>query len=177
MLNMEEKIFRAWSYFRTGYSTYIAFILGIFSFTSTTYYLAINNIPFLLRIFPNVSIYIIFLTVFLPPLAITVGWIHMKKSLAYPSQVFVGIESNPYTYKIPPGISTEVSWPLTLLNMKMWEAILKSTGALTPEFEEELKIVRKKIESLLRGEMVESTPKGLRIVRDDEDENTRRRKK
>ena len=154
MLRIEEKIFRAWCYFRTGYSTYLSFILSMLSFTTTTYYLAINNIPFLSNVFPNVSIYIIFLLAFLPPLAIIVGWVHMKKSLAYTSQVFVNVESNPYTYKMQPGIATELSWPMWELIWSIVEDTLGKSGDLTTEQKENIQELLKKIHTLLDGDSV-----------------------
>jgi len=151
MSRLEEKIFRAWYYFRTGYSTYITFVLGIISFTTTTYYLAINNIPFLSKIFPDVFIYIAFLLVFLPPIAVVIGWIHMKKSLAYPSQMSVGVESNPYTYKLQPGISTELSWPMWGLIWSIVEDTLDGSRNLTTEQRTSIQELRKKIRILLDG--------------------------
>ena len=41
-------IYRAWYYFRLGYSTYLTFILGYVSTLVTVCYLAIKNMPPLL---------------------------------------------------------------------------------------------------------------------------------
>jgi len=164
MSKIEELVFRAWSYFRTGYGTYLAFPIGFIGFVSTTYYLMINNIPFLTSVFPSFSIYIIVMLLIVPPLGVLIGWFHMKKSLAYSSQEDVSIESNPYTYKIKPGIMTEVSWPTSLLVLKMWEALLEKEGALSPEIKQEITSIREKIEKLTEGELIGVRPE-LRLSR------------
>ena len=39
--------FRGWYYFRQGWSLYFAFILAAINTLTVTYYLAIENLPFL----------------------------------------------------------------------------------------------------------------------------------
>ena len=45
--------FRAWYYFRMGWSTYFAFIFAAINTLTVTYFLAIDNYPFLQEIFPT----------------------------------------------------------------------------------------------------------------------------
>ena len=45
--------FRGWYYFRTGWSTYFAFILAAINTLTVTYFLAIENYPSLKSIFPQ----------------------------------------------------------------------------------------------------------------------------
>ena len=50
---MKQNIgFRAWFYFRQGWATYFAFIFAAINTLTVTYYLAIENYPFLNNIFP-----------------------------------------------------------------------------------------------------------------------------
>jgi hypothetical protein len=79
-------IYRAWYYFRQGYSTYLTFVLGYVSTLITVYYLAIKNMPPLLDIFPHFLSFAAIGTVFGVPLAIAIGWIHMKRSRLYSSE-------------------------------------------------------------------------------------------
>ena len=51
--------FRAWFYFRQGWSTYFAFIFAAINTLTVTYYLAIENYPFLKTIFPSFEQYIL----------------------------------------------------------------------------------------------------------------------
>ena len=51
--------FRAWFYFRQGWSTYFAFIFAAINTLTVTYFLAIDNYPSLKTIFPSFEIYIL----------------------------------------------------------------------------------------------------------------------
>jgi len=51
--------FRLWFYFRTGWTTYFGFGMAAITTLITTYYLAINNMPFLQEIFPTFTHYIV----------------------------------------------------------------------------------------------------------------------
>ena len=51
--------FRSWYYFRTGWSTYFAFILAALNTLTVTYYLAVEKIPVLNIIFPSFAYYIL----------------------------------------------------------------------------------------------------------------------
>ena len=165
-----------WYYFRRGYSLYISFPFSVLGFTTSIYYLAIQNNPNLQIYVPNFVVCLLIIASIGAPLAMLFGWLHMKRSHAYSSEMDISVESNPYNYKIRPGVPTEISWPMSLLYMRMWEAILKSTDAFTPEIEEEMNVFKAKVESLLRGEMVEGAPKILRVIRDDKNKVTRKKK-
>ena len=161
---LEKFLFRMWFYFRKGYGMYISFPFSVLGFATSIYYLAIQNNPGLQIYVPNFMICLVIIALVGAPLAMFIGWLHMKRLHGYASEVDISVESNPYNYKIPPGISTEISWPITLLYMKMWQAMLESTDALTPELEEQLNTMNKSIESLLRGEVLKSAPAGLRVL-------------
>lgn len=161
---LEETFFRAWFYFQKGYSTYLTFLLGIVSFISTTYYLTIGNIPYFGNMFPTLVSYVLVLLIFLPPIAIGIGWIHMKKTLAFTSQTLVSVESNPYTYKIRPGVTKEVVGPLYLMSVHVWRAILSKEGILTPELDEELNRMEDALKRYVGGEYI-GAPKELRMVK------------
>ena len=53
--------FRSWFYFRMGWSTYFAFVMGAVNTLTVTYYLAIERVPALLDIFPTFIHYTIIL--------------------------------------------------------------------------------------------------------------------
>ena len=88
--------FRSWYYFRTGWSTYFAFILAAINTLTVTYFLAIENYPSLKTVFPSFEQYIIIIVSIGIPLLVTVGYIHFKRTHAFKSEVDVLIESNPY---------------------------------------------------------------------------------
>ena len=51
MAEPKSPFFRAWFYFRNGWSLYFAFIFAAINTLVVTYYLAIDKIPFLLDFF------------------------------------------------------------------------------------------------------------------------------
>ena len=65
--------FRAWYYFRMGWSTYFAFIFAAINTLTVTYFLAIENYPVLKEVFPTFTIYTIIAIGVGVPLLIGVG--------------------------------------------------------------------------------------------------------
>jgi len=146
--------FRGWYYFRIGWSTYFAFILAAINTLTVTYYLAIENIPFLQTIFPTFVSYVITIVSIGIPLLVAIGYIHYKRSAAYSSETDVIAESNPYNYKLPPrGWNQTVNYPLYLL---LTEMIIKSSKNEQFSDDEllEIKNLQKKIKLLIDGEFV-----------------------
>ena len=112
--------FRFWYYFRTGWSTYFAFILAAINTLTITYFLAIENYPYLKSIFPSFEQYILIVCVIGVPVLVSVGYLHFKRTQAFKSEVDVLIESNPYQRR------NTVNGELNLrLNLKIFSIILK----------------------------------------------------
>ena len=88
--------FRAWFYFRMGWSTYFVFFLGATNTLTVTYFLAIDNYPALKTIFPTFELYITITILVLVPALVLVGYGHYKKTKAFTSELDVLIESNPF---------------------------------------------------------------------------------
>ena len=88
--------FRAWFYFRNGWSTYFAFIFAAINTLTVTYFLAIDNYPSLKSVFPSFEIYIIIIVTVGVPILIAIGYAHFKRTKAFKSEIDVMIESNPY---------------------------------------------------------------------------------
>jgi len=149
-LNLRRLLFRSWYYFRIGYGTYLAFLLGFVSTIVTVYYLAINNIPFLKLIFPNFGLFSILALAFGVPLAIFSGYLHFKRSQAYSSEVDIAVEANPYYFKITPGKEKEMGIPLAIANIDLFLAMAKKLGVLTPEIESTFLEVREKYVNLTK---------------------------
>ena len=112
--------FRGWYYFRTGWSTYFAFILAAINTLTVTYFLAIENYPSLKSIFPSFEQYIVIIVSIGIPLLIYVGYIHFKRTQAFKSEVDVLIESNPYQRR------NTVNGEINLkLNLKLISMLIK----------------------------------------------------
>jgi hypothetical protein len=88
--------FRAWFYFRMGWSTYFAFILAAINVMVTTYYLAIKDVPTLKIIFPSFLSYVGILLAIGIPLLTVVGYVHFKRTSAFKAEADIGFEVNPH---------------------------------------------------------------------------------
>tara|TARA_B100000029_G_scaffold252542_1_gene249472 strand:+ start:1304 stop:1804 length:501 start_codon:yes stop_codon:yes gene_type:complete len=112
--------FRSWYYFRTGWSTYFAFILAAINTLTVTYFLAIDNYPGLKAIFPSFEQYVIIIVAIGIPLLISIGYLHFKRTKAFKSEVDVLIESNPYQRR------NTVNGEINLkLNLKLISMLIK----------------------------------------------------
>jgi hypothetical protein len=113
----KSPFFRAWFYFRNGWSMYFAFIFAAINTLTVTYYLAIDEIPFLLIIFPTFLHYV-GLAVFVGmPCLIIIGYIHFKKSPAYRSEATIGFEVNPFVRRSL--INSEINLELNLMILNL----------------------------------------------------------
>ena len=133
--------FRAWFYFRQGWSTYFAFIFAAINTLTVTYYLAIENYPFLKTIFPSFEQYILIVVLIGIPLLVLVGYAHYKKTPSYRAEADVWVESNPYQARVL------VNTQFTLaLNMKLTDVLLKlsSNQEITQKEIEEIKTIHSK---------------------------------
>ena len=112
--------FRSWYYFRTGWSTYFAFILAAINTLTVTYFLAIDNYPVLKAVFPSFEQYIVIIVSIGVPLLVLIGFVHFKRTQAFKSEVDVLIESNPYQRRNT--VNGEVN---LRLNLKILTTLLK----------------------------------------------------
>ena len=135
--------FRAWFYFRQGWSTYFAFVFAAINTLTVTYYLAIENYPFLKSIFPSFEQYIIIVVIVGIPLLIGIGYAHYKKTPSYRAEADVWMESNPYWARRL--INSQFS--LTL-NLKMINLITKISNneKITDKELDELRNLQKQFE-------------------------------
>jgi len=151
-------IYRAWYYFRQGYATYLTFLLGYVSTLVTVYYLAIRNMPALLEIFPRFTEFAILATVVGGPLAVAIGWAHMKRSRLYSSEADIAVEASPYSYKLPPGYMKEAWVPVMLAQLRLLRRLSEASGLLTDSDKIEVDELEKKMVTLVKGGYV-GTPR------------------
>ena len=114
--------FRFWFYFRSGWSSYFAFIFAAINTLVVTYYLAIERYPFLEAIFPNFIQYVVIIVSIGIPLLILIGYAHWKRTPAYRSEADIWMESNPYQARML--VNSEI---LLQLNLKLTELIIKQS--------------------------------------------------
>lgn len=149
-MNIRQFLFRAWYYFRIGYGTYLTFLLGFATTIITVYYLAINNIPALKSVFPSFLLFGLLAIGVGVPLSVLAGYVHFQRSRAYSSEVDIGVEANPYYYKVTPGKEREISLPLSIASIDMGLAMARKLGVLTPEAESAYLEAREKYVRLMK---------------------------
>ena len=138
--------FRAWFYFRQGWSVYFAFIFAAINMLTVTYFLAIDNYPTLKEIFPTFEHYVLIIALIGVPLLASVGYAHYKKTPSFRAEADVWMESNPYWARVL--INSQFSLSL---NLKMINLITKlSNNEKISQVElDELKELQKKFEGHL----------------------------
>lgn len=151
--------FRGFYYFRTGYVTYFTMIVGLINVLSSTYFLAIKKIPWMISLFPTFSHYAIFCVVVGIPLVIVVGWLHLKKVGTYAAEADISNEASPYNYKLVPGFLKEAFGPAYLAILRI--NIKKAKGEkLTSEELSEIQNIEEKLQKLIDGGYVGNPPRG-----------------
>ena len=139
--------FRAWFYFRNGWSIYFAFIFAAINTLTVTYYLAIDRIPILQTLFPSFLHYVLIVSGFGIPLLITIGYVHWKRSAARKAEIDIGYETDPYKARtlvnteILLKINVQLSFLLTkfMSNIKLNEEELKEITKLQDELSDFLR--------------------------------------
>ena len=126
--------FRSWYYFRTGWSTYFAFILAAINTLTVTYFLAIDNYPVLKAVFPSFEQYIVIIVSIGIPLLVLTGFVHFKRTQAFKSEVDVLIESNPYQRRNT--VNGEINLRLNLKILTMMLKISKKESFSESEIQE-----------------------------------------
>jgi hypothetical protein len=117
MPESKSPLFRAWFYFRNGWSLYFAFIFAAINTLTVTYYLAIDKIPFLLNLFPTFAHYIGATVCIGVPILVLIGFVHFKKSPAFRSDATIGFETNPFVRRNL--INSELNLELNLMILKI----------------------------------------------------------
>jgi hypothetical protein len=153
-MNFSKLLFRSWSYFRTGYNTYLAFFIGFVSNILVIYKLGIVQNSITEPIFHSLTIFAIITLAILVPLCISIGMYHMKKTGAFAADASISTESNPYIYKVIPGKEREVFLPLWILTVRGLAKVLDQQHVMTSEEKRELEDTLSKANSLLQGQLV-----------------------
>jgi len=119
----ENPGFRAWFYFRNGWSMYFAFIFAAINTLTVTYFLAIERAPSLQAIFPSFFQYVLIVSLIGAPLLIGIGYAHWKRTKARKAEVDIGFETNPYQRRFV--VNTEI---ILHLNLRLIEMLMRSTS-------------------------------------------------
>jgi len=152
--------FRTLFYFRTGYATYLVILLGAINVLSSTYFLAIDKIPFVKEIFPTFEIYVITAVLIAIPTVTIIGYVHYKRIGAHSAATSIIAQNNIFNYRMMPGFTIETFGPA-------YKAILKATikhscsEKLTVEEINEIDDIRRQLRHLIDGGSVGKYAKGV----------------
>ena len=143
----ENSLFRAWFYFRNGWSMYFAFIFAAINTLTVTYFLAIERAPVLQAIFPSFFQYVLIVSLIGVPLLIVIGYAHWKRTKARKAEVDIGFETNPYQRRFI--VNTEI---ILHLNMTLIEMLMRSTSGekLTENEMKEIQVYKDDIENHIK---------------------------
>jgi len=112
--------FRGWFYFRTGWTTYFAFIAAAINTLTVTFFLAIEKYPSLSVIFPTFFHYVVIVVVIGVPVLVLVGYVHFKRSKSFRAEADIQIETSPHIRRMLQ--NTEILLPMYL---KLTELMVK----------------------------------------------------
>lgn len=140
--------FRGWFYFRTGWSTYFAFIFAAVNTLTVTYFLAIDNYPFLKEIFPTFVSYVVVLSLVGVPLLTLIGYLHYKKTASFRAESDIYYETNPYFNRMVK--NTEMTLPICLVMVQLLTKI-SNNEILTKNEIEEITELKNKLEQHIKN--------------------------
>ena len=131
-----NKGFRAWFYFRNGWSLYFAFIFAAINTLTVTYYLAIEKYPDLHWLFPTFLHYVVIIVSIGIPFLVLVGYVHYKRTAARKAEVDISYETD--AYKARTLVNTEISMKL---NLQLIDIVMKlsKNETISDEKYEEIK--------------------------------------
>ena len=145
-MNPSDLIFRAWYYFRNGWSLYFAFIFAAINTLTVTYFLAIENYPILQSIFPSFLHYVVILSVTAIPLLILIGYVHWKKSGARKAEIDINYEVDPYRARTL--VNSELILKINL-NLIQLTTKLVSDEKLSSDEVQKLKTLQNELETFI----------------------------
>lgn len=153
-LHPRKLLYRSWFYFRVGYGTYVALLLGIVNSLLLIYRLGITYIDFLKDLFPSLTVFSFVALIVAIPLCIGFGLYHMKRTGAYAADASLSTEQNPYAYKAVPGKEQEVLYPVLALTLKGLVKVLDQEP-VTEDEKRQFRDAISRTDRLIRGETLE----------------------
>jgi hypothetical protein len=149
----KNMIFRAWVYFRTGWSMYFAFIFAAINTLTVTYFLAIDKIPTLLNLFPTFLHYVSSAILIGVPFLAIIGYIHYKRSPGYKAEASILVEVHPYQRRTL--INSEINLELNLMILNILSK-LSNQEKLNHDELNKIKENREKLDNLVNKRTIQN---------------------
>ena len=158
-MGKQRKGLRVFYYFRLGYAVYLALAIGVINVLTSTYFLAIEQIPIIKSIFPTFEIYIITAILLGLPIIAFSGYLHFKKAGTYSAELSVSFQNHIFHYKWLPGYHKEVFGPAYLAIFRGTLKRVKSEK-LSDNDIQNMKKIEKELQKLIEGGISGNPPKG-----------------
>lgn len=150
-IQRNNKLYRLWFYLRTGLSNYIGLPISAFNMIFLVYLTLININPSISKYMP---IFFVTITVIILFLGIVLGLVHFKKTLAFSAELDILIESNPWYYKVTPGINKEIVIPYFIHSLEGLRRLSDESLDLTQDESELINFLLNEGNDLLKGKVI-----------------------
>jgi len=150
-IKRNNKLYRLWFYLRTGLSNYIGLPISAFNIIFLVYLTLISINPSISKYMP---IFVLTITVIILFLGILLGLVHFKKTLAFSAEIDILIESNPWYYKVTPGINKEIMLPYLIHALKGLKRLSDVSSKLTKDESELINFLLNEGNDLLKGKVI-----------------------
>lgn len=159
-MRRQRRGFRTLFYFKMGYITYLILVLGAVNVLTSTYFLAIDNVPFIKEVFPTFEVYVLATILVAIPVVTVAGYVHFKRIGAYSAGVSIYMQNNIFNYRLPPGFNLEVFGPAykTILECSLKRARAEK---FTDDEIKNIDDIRAKLRHLIDGGAVGKYAKGV----------------
>ncbi len=158
-MGKQRKGLRVFYYFRLGYAVYLALAIGVINVLTSTYFLAIERIPFIKSIFPTFELYIITAILVGLPIIAASGYLHFKKAGTYSAELSISFQNHIFHYKWLPGYHKEVFGPAYLAIFRGMIKRVKSEKLSNNDIQN-MKKIENELQKLIDGGIVGNPPKG-----------------
>ena len=159
-MRKQRKSLRTFHYFKIGYVTYLALTIGAINLLTTTYFLAIDEMPFIKTLFSTFETYVITAIIVGVPIVTVIGWIHFKRIGAFSAAQSIMMQNQIFNYKFQPGYTLEVFGPAYLAILRIAVKRIKSEK-LSDDEVKDIDKIQKQLQKLIDGGAVGKYAKGV----------------
>jgi hypothetical protein len=135
---------------RQFYSAYIALFIAITNWITIQYRLLLENIPGLNYVFSNIFVFMVVAVAVFSITSVLGGhYIHRKRQFRLENAL--AVEENPYLYRAAPGKEKDLMIPILIMQMDIFEELLRENNTLTEEKKRQFEVFRKDLTKLKQG--------------------------
>jgi hypothetical protein len=135
---------------RQFYSAYIALFIAITNWITIQYRLLLENIPGLNYVFSNIFVFMVVAVAIFSITSVLGGhYIHRKRQFRLENAL--AVEENPYLYRAAPGKEKDLMIPILIMQMDIFEELLRENNTLTEEKKKQFEVFREDLTKLKQG--------------------------